>query len=453
VNWDEIAAGIWNINPKLPWHVGLALLELSAISYAVPRFREGKQTWILGAVGLVLAIAAHVVYSIYFASKYVYVGPHAIPWPYLFYGAEAASIGWMAWYWYKHKKFTQDMFLPTVIAVGAHIFWAMRLSAEHPTFELEVRWYGVFFAIGLMLGARAFPIYFERWGFKREDGQALCLWTPVGMLLGAHFVHLIFYEWEETLENPIRLFQLGSGLASHGGGLGAIVGLVLYARRRGITSFAGTLKWADAGMCASTLVIPWVRVGNFFNSEIIGRAWDGPWAIIFPRSDEECGALYHQVPNTTVESCRMWLESQGKELVSRHPSQIYEAIVGFIMSGIAIYLAARWRNRLRPGAILFILLGFYFSTRFCIELLKDRQGVDDHTFLSMGQMLSILPVLISAYMLLVSKTSNIRSTVAGPEILDNPPKFPPEPIKAETVEAEGEEPAKKRAKKRKKKKQ
>lgn len=442
---------IWDINPKLPWHVGLVLLELSAISYLWQRYREGKKTWILGAAGLVASIAAHVVYVVWFADQYFYVGPHPIPWPYLFYGAEIASVGWAGWYYYKHRKLTQDMFLPAIIAFGGHLYYSSNLAEEHPTFDLEVRWYGVFFAIGLMFAARAFPLYFERWGFKREDGQALCLWTPIGMLLGAHFVHLIFYEWDETIANPIRIFQLGSGLASHGGGLGAIVGLVLYARRRGIKDFEGTLKWADAGMCASTMVIPWVRVGNFFNSEIIGAEWDGPWAITFPRSDEECGALYHQNPNTTLDSCRAWLEAQGDHLVSRHPSQAYEAILAFIMVGIAIYLAARWRNRLRPGAILFILLGYYFSTRFLVELVKDRQGVDDETFLSMGQMLSILPVVISAYMLFVSKTSNIRSVIAGPEILDNPPKFPPEPPKEEEIEEEEEPKAVKRAKKRKKK--
>src|SRR5690606_35250489 len=230
-------------------------------------------------------------------------------------------------------------------AVVAHAVYTFKLADENPTFDLEVRWYGVCFAVGLLLGARAFPVYFERWGFPRKHGEELCLWTAIGMLLGAHFVHLIFYETDSLLNDPIRIFQLGSGLASHGGGLGAIIALIMFARRKGLT-WQRILHYMDPAMCAATWVIPWVRVGNFFNSEIVGRAWDGPFAIAFPR--HECRGMFAE-GTYTQEACIEALDRVGRELVTRHPSQAYEAVLAFIMVGLAIYLQRRWRNRLRPG--------------------------------------------------------------------------------------------------------
>ena len=126
------------------------------------------------------------------------------------------------------------------------------------------------------------PEYFARWGYPRKHGERLTLWTAVGMIVGAHLLHLVFYETEAFWENPIRIIQIGSGLASHGGGLGAIIAIIFFARKYKIDA----LGYMDPAMCGATFVIPWVRVGNFFNSEIVGRPWDGPWAVAFARHFE-----------------------------------------------------------------------------------------------------------------------------------------------------------------------
>jgi prolipoprotein diacylglyceryltransferase len=185
-----------------------------------------------------------------------------------------------------------------------------------------------------------------------------------------------------------------------------------------------------------------VRVGNFFNSEIVGREWDGPFAIAFPR--HECRGMFAE-GDYTQEACIEALDRMGRELVTRHPSQAYEAILAFIMVGLAVYLQRRWRNRLRPGAILFILLGYYFTTRFGIEYVKELQAAGDTYALTMGQKLSIPIVALSLYMLFVSKSSNIRTTLA-----DEPHALPPdEPAKGEG--SQDEDAKKPTAKKRKKK--
>jgi prolipoprotein diacylglyceryl transferase len=423
---------IWDIDPKLPWHAAFVLAELAFLSFLVSRWREQRKLSIPALVGLALAGGVHVYYALELAAEHPLVGPYPLPWHGVLVLAELAAIGFAVWYWRKHGKLTGDALSWLLIAVAAHAFYTLKLADDHPTFDLEVRWYGVFFAIGLLGAARAFPVYFERWGFKRKHGEELCLWTAIGMLLGAHFVHLVFYETESLIRNPIRIFQLGSGLASHGGGLGAIIAVIWFARRKGL-SWQRILHYMDPAMCAATWVIPWVRVGNFFNSEIVGRAWDGPLAVAFPRHEarESFGfACRAMIENGTYtrDACLEALDRAGQELVTRHPSQAYEAILAFIMVGLAVYLQRRWRNRLRPGAIIFILLGYYFTTRFGIEYLKELQAPTDTYTLTMGQKLSLPIVLVSLYMLFFSKTSNIRGTIAdapGPATLpDDDPANP-----------------------------
>lgn len=364
----------------------------------------------------------------------IFIGPWQLPWHALFAVIELAIIAWLVVHWRKHGKVTWNELSWLIVVGGAHAFYTLKLADQNPNFELEIRYYGIFFAVGLMLAARAFPLYFERWGFPRKHGEALCLWTPIGMILGAHIVHLVFYETDSIVNNPIRILQIGSGLASHGGGLGAIIAVILFARRYEIKGLKNILAYMDPSMCAATWVIPWVRVGNLFNSEIVGREWDGPWAVRFPRHD--CPG-YPDI----VAQCDAPL---------RHPSQVYEAILGFIMVGLAVYLQRKWRNRLRPGAILFILLGYYFTTRFFIEYIKELQAPTDTAMLTMGQELSIPIVLLSLYMLFFSKTSNIRSTLQ-PE--PGPVAALPEPELAPgTTGAGGDAKPAARPKKRKKKK-
>jgi phosphatidylglycerol:prolipoprotein diacylglycerol transferase len=473
----------------IPVHAVLVAVELIyALVLAFGYYRTKKLPNPAAFLVLAAMIGGHVYYALALAGQYptidpladparafgnlfshrvwdidpALIGPKPLPWNWLFVTLEVAAAIYLAWYFFRHKTLPKNEFILIAVAllVGGHIFYTLKLQADRPTFDLEIRFYGVFFAIGLLLGARALPIYFVRWGYPRKHGEELCLWTPIGMILGAHFIHMIFYETDAILRDPIRLFQIGSGLASHGGGLGAIIAVVFFARRNGIHP----MKYMDAAMCGATWVIPWVRIGNFFNSEIVGRPWNGPWSVRFPLHD--CAPQYRDHIHESAALCARFIRGENiapdawhADLPFRHPSQIYEAVLAFIMVGIAVYLQAKWRNRLRPGAILFILLAYYFTTRFLVEFVKNSQGVDDEWTFTMGQALSIPIALFSYYMLFFSKTSNIRSTIAGPEVLDNPPVYePPKALKEKEAASEegGEKPApkagaKRTAKKKKKK--
>ncbi|MBZ0115526.1 MAG: prolipoprotein diacylglyceryl transferase [Sandaracinaceae bacterium] len=300
---------------------------------------------------------------------------------------------------------------------------------------LEIRYYGLFFAIGLLLGARALPIYFERWGLPKKEGESLALWLPIGMILGAHYVHLIFYEPDglTDFELPFfggdrwgRFWSIGSGLASHGGGAGAILTLWIWAWRHKRSFW----EYVDAAMSAAFWVIPFVRIGNFFNSEIVGRPWDGPWAVRFPRHD--CAGYRDFI-------------CPGGEAPLRHPSQIYEALIAFSILGLSVWLQRKRVKQLRSGVIFLILLGLYFLTRTLVELVKSTQGVDDNLPLTMGQMLSIPIVTACLLLLLATKRFSVWRPMPAPAPA---PADTEKSKKAGAAEASSASPAPKKKKKK-----
>jgi len=203
------------------------------------------------------------------------------------------------------------------------------------------------------------------------------------MMVGAHMIHLIFYEPESFLNNPRRIIEIGSGLSSHGGAVGTILATIIFSRVKKVS----LLRYMDAAMVGAVWLFPWVRIGNLFNSEIYGRATDVPWAFTFVNS-----------------------ASAGS--IPRHPTQLYEALAGFILIGIAVWLdRRRWvdpppevedpklRVRVQPrhkdGFIVFTLLGCYFVGRFCVEFFKEYQTLSPDVPLTMGQWLSLPFAIVS----------------------------------------------------------
>ena len=233
---------------------------------------------------------------------------------------------------------------------------------------IKIRWYGLCFLAGVLLGVRSLARSFERRGLPAAHASALMLWLPIGLIIGAHLIHLIFYEPRSFIDNPVRIIQLGLGLASHGGGLGAVTALYIFCRRHKVAFH----PYVDAVIVGSVWVIPFVRIGNFFNSEIYGRATDLPWGVVFAR--------------------------RGLS-EARHPSQLYEATLGFGLVGMTAWLDRRFRDRLPVGALFYISLLVYFVTRFLVEYVKEYQAVARSFPLTMGQMLSAPVVLFCAYML------------------------------------------------------
>jgi prolipoprotein diacylglyceryl transferase len=232
---------------------------------------------------------------------------------------------------------------------------------------LTVHWYGFFFSLGLLatviIGHRVFPPH----GFAEKHASNLTFALFAGLFIGAHTFDVFFYNWSTFLANPRMLLDPRIGLSSHGGAVGVITAGALYARYAKLPFH----RLADAVILPAIWLVPLVRLGNFFNSEVVGRPTDLPWGVIF----------------------------EGAGLPEpRHPSQLYEMILGVGLIALSLAMHRR-RERLRVGTLFYGLLGLYFTIRFCLEFFKEYQAISPQFPLTMGQLLSLPGVVICFGML------------------------------------------------------
>ena len=151
------------------------------------------------------------------------------------------------------------------------------------SFSPVPRWYGLIFASGIIGG-----FLLMKHVFKKENKDILLvdkllIYVFFGMLIGMRLGHCFFYEPDQYLSNPIRIFKIWEGgYASHGGFAGLIFSVVLFSRQHKDLK----LMWLlDRLALPSMLGAGMIRIANFFNSEMVGRPTDVPWAIIFKYVD------------------------------------------------------------------------------------------------------------------------------------------------------------------------
>jgi prolipoprotein diacylglyceryl transferase len=242
----------------------------------------------------------------------------------------------------------------------------------------EIRYYGLMWAITFLLGERFFSWYAKREGFGNEIVETGFVWIVLGAVLGARIGHCLFYEFPYYITKPwaiITEFRNG-GMASHGSALGMLLGMWITCRKHNMPY----VWWLDRIMIPVALGGALVRLGNLFNSEIVGCATDMPWGFKFVR-------LY---PNLPVES-----------IPAQHPAQLYEAICYLITFAILLWMYfKRDEGRKRPGFMFGIGLVGIFLTRPFIELIKENQeAFEEGMAMNMGQLLSIPFIIMAVYMI------------------------------------------------------
>lgn len=229
-----------------------------------------------------------------------------------------------------------------------------------------------------MLFALAFVLsyYIMRSIFRKERKpivqlDQLTIYMIVGTIMGARIGHVLFYEPDIFLNNPLELFAIWKGgLASHGGALGIILGLYLFHLRHRSYSMIWLLDRlaivaAISGMC--------IRIGNLFNSEILGRPTDVPWAFVF----------------------------EFEDMQPRHPAQLYEAVLCLSLFVLTWMMYKRGVAFKHPGRIIGTFLILLFVGRFLVEFIKERQvGFENSLPLDMGQLLSLPFIAVGVWLLL-----------------------------------------------------
>ncbi len=229
---------------------------------------------------------------------------------------------------------------------------------------LQIRWYGLMFLFGFIA---AFLLM--QWIYKREhqnpkELDSLLLYVMVGVVVGARLAHVIFYDPDYYFSNPIEILYVHKGgLASHGGALGAIVAIFIFSKRYKRPFLWLLSRAAIAGVATAIFV----RIGNFFNSEILGLPTTLPWAVVFERVDN----------------------------IPRHPVQIYEALSYLFVLLFLIIVYKRVSSSFATKIIPPLFLISLFGVRFLVEFAKTEQASYNNTlFFTTGQLLSLPYVVV-----------------------------------------------------------
>ena len=267
--------------------------------------------------------------------------------------------------------------------------------------SLEIRYYGLMWALALLLGGWFFGNFCKREKLNPELADSIFVFGALATVIGARVGHCLFYEPDYYLLKPWTIITeiRNGGMASHGAAIGLLIGLWLFSRKNKMPYI-----WSlDRIMIPVGIGGAIVRFGNLFNSEIVGCVTDVPWGFKFVR-------LFPGVP---VEN-----------IPAQHPTQLYEAICYLVTFAVLAYLYyAKDLGRKRPGLLFGIGLQGIFLTRFCIEFVKlEQEAFEKGMALDMGQLLSIPFILLGVYV--------IYRAVTRPEVAIVEPKAATKPAPA-----------------------
>jgi prolipoprotein diacylglyceryltransferase len=338
------------------------------------------------------------------------------------------------------------------------------LSVHVPIIDKQItlRWYGLLFALGFLISQQILYYIYKKEGKPESDVDKLTLYMVVATIIGARLGHVLFYEPERYLHDPIKILKVWEGgLASHGAAIAILFALWLYARKK--KPGQNYLQVVDRIVILVALTGALIRLGNFFNSEIIGKPTHSDNGIVFARNVTEAlkasasidDVAYVKVDSTfndkgyppvkmlvdfnnegaTGEELRHQVERvidyrQAREqidytsgfspklvrndkdyysalvsmyMIPRHPAQLYESISCILLFALLFWIWTRYKENLPPGRLLGIFLIVCFGLRFLFEFLKEPQVDFESTMtINMGQILSIPLVLAGIFILWLS---------------------------------------------------
>ena len=257
---------------------------------------------------------------------------------------------------------------------------------------LALRWYGLAFAIGFIIGYNIVAKMFKHEGAPEKWLGILLTYVVVATIIGSRLGHVFFYQWDYYSQHTGEIFKIWEGgLASHGGVIGNFIAVWLFS----IFVTKKSVSWTvDRLVVPVAMVAGLIRLGNLMNSEIYGGVTDLPWGFIFVRDGQT---------------------------LPMHPTQIYEALCYFALFGVLMWMYWKKNAQERPWLISGVFFIGVFVSRFLIEYVKNVQVGKEIEMIAtyginMGQLLSI-PFIIMGVVMVVYAMTHPRLK------LDYPNKF------------------------------
>ncbi len=248
---------------------------------------------------------------------------------------------------------------------------------------ITIRWYGLLFASAFLVGFQIMTKIFKQEKKNLDDLNDLVWYMILGTVIGARLGHCLFYNPSYYLSHPMEILMVWKGgLASHGAAIGILIAIYLYSKKKKDQPFLWVM---DRVVITVALGGSFIRLGNLFNSEIIGKPTDLPWGFKFIRAHID------------------------DPLIPRHPTQLYESLAYLITFFILYKIYNSGKGKTAQGYLFGLFLILVFGFRFFVEFLKENQTYfEEGMLLNMGQILSIPLIILGIYLLINSKKQNLQ---------------------------------------------
>ncbi|NGX26975.1 MAG: Prolipoprotein diacylglyceryl transferase [Chlamydiae bacterium] len=271
-----------------------------------------------------------------------------------------------------------------------------------PFLDRPVLWYGFFFALGFLFAYLVFQTllkeFMHPYRIRKKEilkmAEKVTLYVVIGTIIGARLGDVLFYQSPLDYQNdPLGIFKFWEGgLSSHGGVIGILICLwvfcVRYQKKYPMLTWVAML---DLLSIPALLAGGFIRIGNFFNQEIVGTVTTLPWGVIFGHSVD------------------------GGPLIPRHPVQLYEALFYFVFFIVLWSLRKNVPKMYRLGKTSGLFFIGTFCFRFFVEFVKSPQSalLSKGSVLDMGQFLSIPLILVGVLLFFCEKRSLRARSVKG----------------------------------------
>ncbi len=276
-----------------------------------------------------------------------------------------------------------------------------------------IRFYSLMFVIAFGLGWVIMKKIFENENESIEKLDSLFIWTVLATLIGARLGHVFFYDWEYYRNHlleiilPFRFtpefeFTGYQGLASHGAAISIIISMYYFSAN----ILKRPLLWIlDRIVIAVASGAIFVRFGNFFNSEIVGKETESKFGIQFIKDHFSSSDVVNATQITNPKEAFQAIATDPKyaellqQVPSKHPAQLYEAFGYIFVFAILFFLYWKTKTKEKAGFLFGLFLVLLWSVRFVVEYVKESQGGFENALglFSTGQWLSIPFILVGFY--------------------------------------------------------